>query len=331
MVTASQIPRIDQPIADGRGSATKPWLDFFLLLASQSSDDSLRALYEGLAARVAQLEDESGITFQVLAGVGIVIQGVPQNGVITIGLNELGDTGVGAALVKITRDAYGRVEGTEAATTDDLPEGLANLYHTDERAQDAVGAIVDGTGDVRLAYDDATPKISATLSPEVLDSLALADTALQEVRPGTGIAVDNTDPQRPVVSSTVSPGIPDAPATYPHARRAGAWQPLDGPESPYYLLKLAVLTDQAGNVLTDQAGNVLTANLPELPYAWLTGVPTYRFPPMTLAQANALAGVQDGQPVLITDLAGGREPCWYDITVVSGTKWRRFSDRSIAN
>lgn len=47
-------------------------------------------------------------------------------------------------------------------TTTDLPEGT-NLYHTAERAQDAVGAaIAAGTGDgVTLTYDDAGNKINA--------------------------------------------------------------------------------------------------------------------------------------------------------------------------
>jgi len=52
----------------------------------------------------------------------------PTTNVTTFGLSDLSDTGAGAALVKITRDAKGRVEGTEEATTDDLPEGTANRY-----------------------------------------------------------------------------------------------------------------------------------------------------------------------------------------------------------
>lgn len=49
-----------------------------------------------------------------------------------------------------------------ATTTTDLPEGT-NLYHTTERAQDAVGAaIAAGTGDgVTLTYDDSGNKINA--------------------------------------------------------------------------------------------------------------------------------------------------------------------------
>lgn len=40
-------------------------------------------------------------------------------------------------------------------TTDALAEGVTNLYFTDERAQDAVGAMVDAT----LVYTDATPEL----------------------------------------------------------------------------------------------------------------------------------------------------------------------------
>ena len=58
---------------------------------------------------------------------------VGADGVTTIGLADLADTGTGAALVKITRDAKGRLSGTSAATTSDLTEGT-NLYFTDVRA-----------------------------------------------------------------------------------------------------------------------------------------------------------------------------------------------------
>ncbi|GHH56106.1 hypothetical protein [[Pseudomonas] boreopolis] len=49
------------------------------------------------------------------------------------------DSGDGAALRKVTIDAYGRVIATAAPTTDDLPEGGANLYFTDARADSRVG------------------------------------------------------------------------------------------------------------------------------------------------------------------------------------------------
>jgi hypothetical protein len=104
----------------------------------------------------------------------------PDTGIVSLDLAELPDTGIGAALVKITRDDYGRVEGTEAATTDDLPEGATNLYFTDERAQDAAGAVLDDTGDVELHYETSPARrIWATLSAAVQSALSAAVTALQ--------------------------------------------------------------------------------------------------------------------------------------------------------
>ena len=54
-------------------------------------------------------------------------------------------------------------------------------------------------------------------------------------------------------------------------------------------------------------------------------------PTVTLSAASAMTGVQNGQTVIITDLSGGGEPCWYDNSIPSGVKWRRYSDRSIAS
>jgi hypothetical protein len=109
----------------------------------------------------------------------------------SIALADLPDPGTGAALLKITRDAKGRVAATAAATTSDLPEG-ENEYFTAERAQDAVGAALDDTGDVPLSYDDAGNKISAALSPAVHASLDLADTALQDA-PSDGTTYGRED------------------------------------------------------------------------------------------------------------------------------------------
>lgn len=238
-----------------------------------------------------------------------VANGTAAAGLPTISLADLPDSGVGAALVKITRDAKGRVSGTQSATTDDLPAGAANKYFP-EAPQDG-----------------------------------------------------QTYGRRNAAWNVVTPGIPEAPNDgYPYARQSLSWAPLDGPNSPYVLLRWSQLTDQLGNVLTDQLGRPLLANSAQIPYQWLSGVPAnltgvaglsgqgYAFRstggswslqtlgdihtlvPMTLAQANALTPVSLGRMVIITDLATGNpEPCWYDATVASGTKWRRFSDRSIAS
>ncbi|MCW0413467.1 hypothetical protein NG831_06610 [Xanthomonas sacchari] len=131
--------------------------------------------------------------------------------------------------------------------------------------------------------------------------------------------------------------FPEAPTDgYPYVRRSGTWEQTNSPSARYWLIEYPLLTDQAGNQLTDQAGNLLISNSPIIPTGWPAQNTTQStasnvLPAMTLAQANALANPQDFQMVAIVDLTGGREPCWYDASVGSGTKWRRFSDRSIAS
>jgi hypothetical protein len=49
-------------------------------------------------------------------------------------------------------------------TTDDLPEGSSNLYFTDERAQDAVGTILTGSGGAIVNYDDGADTITIDTS-----------------------------------------------------------------------------------------------------------------------------------------------------------------------
>lgn len=82
-------------------------------------------------------------------------------GIVGLALAPVPDSGTGT-LQKTAFDSKGRKTGTASATTTDLPEGT-NLYHTTDRAQDAVGAaIAAGTGDgVTLAYDDSGNKINA--------------------------------------------------------------------------------------------------------------------------------------------------------------------------
>ena len=69
-----------------------------------------------------------------LASSGNIAKSTDAAGVTSFDLVDLADSGTGAALVKITRDAKGRVSGTSAATTTDLAEG-DNLYFTDARVR----------------------------------------------------------------------------------------------------------------------------------------------------------------------------------------------------
>jgi hypothetical protein len=81
---------------------------------------------------------------------------------ITATLNNLADSGTGAALVKLTRDAQGRISGTSAATTTDLAEG-SNLYYTDARADARIAAAGVPTA-LQAAFiisSDGTPLVTS--------------------------------------------------------------------------------------------------------------------------------------------------------------------------
>jgi len=53
--------------------------------------------------------------------------------------------------------------GSGISDTDDLSEGAVNLYFTNERAQDAVGSILQDTSSINFTYDDSGNIISATV------------------------------------------------------------------------------------------------------------------------------------------------------------------------
>ncbi|HDS1648998.1 TPA: hypothetical protein QEL68_000694 [Stenotrophomonas maltophilia] len=205
-------------------------MDYLLGLASIQTSDDLRALYEALAARVAELEDGGQLNFRILGQQSVEVNGVVQpngvvvisligdsdapgnttyygtgpdgtkgwfpvagaisvssgeltkaigtDGVVTLGLADVADSGAGT-LLAVTRDGKGRVTGTKAAT----------ITGTAQQIDVANGNAASGL-----------PTLS--LAPEVLASLDLADSAVQEVVAGAGIDVDNTDPRRPVISAT---------------------------------------------------------------------------------------------------------------------------------
>lgn len=85
----------------------------------------------------------------------------------SLDLSDLANSGVGTALVKITRDGKGRISGTEAATTTDLAEG-SSLYFTDARA------------DARITTAKADPNGVASLVGGKLDAGQLPALAITE-------------------------------------------------------------------------------------------------------------------------------------------------------
>jgi hypothetical protein len=85
-------------------------------------------------------------------------------------------TGASLTNITITGDETGLVitaeNGVDDSTTDDLAEGVTNLYFTDERAQDAVAAaIAAGTHEnIVITYDDNAGSISFVAENGVADS-----------------------------------------------------------------------------------------------------------------------------------------------------------------
>ncbi|WP_329766119.1 hypothetical protein [Stenotrophomonas geniculata] len=129
----------------------------------------------------------SGIGYPVLVGPGdwrmrtyrsgggiTVVNGNGRDGDTVVRLEEVGNTEDGQALVKITRDVYGRVIATAAASTDDLPEGSSNLYFTAARADARADARITAQKGAAngLAPLDAASKIPT----QYLPALAITST-----------------------------------------------------------------------------------------------------------------------------------------------------------
>jgi hypothetical protein len=55
--------------------------------------------------------------------------------------------------------------GVVVLDSDDINEGVTNLYFSDEKAQDAVGAMVDDSSKISLTYDDGVPSLVADIVP----------------------------------------------------------------------------------------------------------------------------------------------------------------------
>lgn len=389
MPIPAEQPRFDQPVVDSRGLATQPWMNYWLRMASSLSQEDLAAVVAELQRRVEELENGDSLDFRILGPQSVEVNGIVQpggvvilslqgdtdepgntvyygtgpggtkgwfpvsgaitvnngeltkavgtDGITTLGLADVADSGAGT-LLAISRDSKGRVTGTKSAT----------ITGTAQQIDVANGNAAAGL-----------PTISLSNLPDSGVGAALVKITRDAKGRVSGTQAATTDDLPPGSTNKYFPEAPND--GWPYARQSLAWAPLDGPNSPYVLLRWSVLTDQLGNPLTDQQGRPLYANSAQIPYQWLSGVPAnltgvagltgqgYAFrssggawslqtlaslqtlPSMTLAAANALTGVNDFQLVAITDLTGGREPCWYDATVASGTKWRRFSDRSIAN
>ncbi|YCT77693.1 hypothetical protein QV000_07475 [Stenotrophomonas maltophilia] len=269
---------------------------------------------------------------------GELTKSVGADGVTTFGLANVADSGAGS-LLAITRDGKGRVTGTKAATITGTAQqidvangnataGLPTISLADLPNSGAGSALVKITRDVK-------GRISGTQSATTDDLPAGSTNQYFPEAPNDGQVYGRKNLAWTVVASGGF-GPPPTDGS-PYIGLNGAWEKANTAGSRFWLIEYPLLTDQAGNQLTDQVGNSLMGNSPIVPPGWpsattvINNVSNGALQAMTLAEANALASPSDFQMVAITDLTGGREPCWYDATVATGTKWRRFSDRSIAN
>lgn len=147
----------DKPL-QGDGGMSLSWYRPLSELADKVNESVTPAQLDVVKAQIAgALGSPDGTITQIPpktvvinSGEGVDVSG-PEGGPYGISLRTLADSGVGTALLKFTRDSYGRTSGTEAATTDDLPEGATNLYFTAARADAAlVFNRIDGNGDIRI-------------------------------------------------------------------------------------------------------------------------------------------------------------------------------------
>lgn len=144
---ASLIPKPSHPVADGK-PMDRIWYDALQKLASKTVSES--RVVDIVQSQIPPPPDN---TTTIQPADGIDVTGNRSDGYF-VSLRQLIDTGVGEALWKFTRDAYGRVEGTQSATTDDLTEGLLNLYVTPERVKAyQIFNRIDAAGDIRVAAD----------------------------------------------------------------------------------------------------------------------------------------------------------------------------------
>lgn len=96
-------------------------------------------------------------------------------------------------VAELARDADDGLTSLDARATA-LEAQLAALIanpvagYTDEQAQDAVGTILGSTPTVQLAYDDATPEITAEVPDGALANVKLADMPAQTIKGNDSVA-----------------------------------------------------------------------------------------------------------------------------------------------
>lgn len=251
-------------------------------------DDDLAAVEAlagtGLAARTA---NDAWATRSIAVNPGelTVSDGDGVSGDPTLGLADVPDAG-GGAIRKFDRDAKGRVSGTSAATTDDLPEGATNLYFTDARA------------DARITLQKGQPLGLATLAADAklqanqLPALAITETFVEADEAGM-LALDaqqgdvcvRTDEEKSYIL-TAEP-----------ASTLANWQELLTPTGTGGTVTSVDLSVPAGFFVS--GGPVTSSGTLTMVYA--SGYQGY-----TSAEASKLSGIEAGAEANTVDSVHGR-------------------------
>ena len=82
--------------------------------------------------------------------------------------------------------------GTNQVNTDDLPEGSTNLYHTSERVDDRVNALLTAGSNITLTYDDAANTLTIAATEDNLANNSLFDLSDISGTHGAGKLLVNT-------------------------------------------------------------------------------------------------------------------------------------------
>lgn len=172
------------PLTDGKGMVTATWYRFFAQIQKLVGGDLLESIVNApfLTTEVTSaLPNERALT----VGSGLDLTFTSQ--LATVSLTNSGVAagvyGLPNALPQITVDSRGRITFAAQITliTDNVTEGVVNLFYTDARARQALSA---GAG---IDYDDTTGSIAlqqtldaGTYTPTAtLGANAAAATALQ--------------------------------------------------------------------------------------------------------------------------------------------------------
>lgn len=179
------LPRAQTVMVDGQGRPTREFYQWFRAVVGgiEGQISDLSNIVQGLVNISKSLGSPEGSTTDIISVVNALSDKVDIARVVTGAWSVRGggplsddvilrldgdrqDPGISMMYATDENGARGWIpQGIPSfVTTDDVAEGAANLYFTTERAQDAVGTILSGAGDVPLAYDDAGNAISASLS-----------------------------------------------------------------------------------------------------------------------------------------------------------------------